>query len=422
MGALIEIVKHLKPTTKWATRDDSFSSRSQAQILRWQYYYPPRNFETMLRAYLTNPWVYAAVYLIATTAAAVPFKLYTRTTQQPADTDHFLWRVLKHPNPHTTFTDLLEATFIYMELIGNAFWELVYNADGFIKNIYLLDPCKMRIIPDPVYYIRGYEYEVNGQKVFFAPHEIAHFKYFNPTNEYWGVGSLQAVWDQLILDDKATDYNARFFENDATPSGVITSPRPISDSVFNQLQRRWAERHEGSVRAHRVALLDDGMKFEPIATTPREASFPELRKSIRDSIFVGLGVPPVLAGVPDVANYSTARVAQSIFYDSTVAPKLRKVADVIDQAIIEPQDPALMGNFDTSMAPINVVKLSANSRIISRLAQANLITANEARALLGLPPLREEMKLENFTIEGASDAAIGEAQAAESDGTVGLEN
>jgi HK97 family phage portal protein len=162
--------------------------------------------------------------------------------------------------------------------------------------------------------------------------------------------------------------------------------------VWNTLVNRWSERHESTRRAHKVAVLDDGMKFETISSTPREASFPELKKGIRDAIFVGLGVPPTLAGVPDVANYSTARVAQSIFYDSTIAPKLRKIADVIDQKIVEDQDPALMGAFDTSIAPINIVKLSANSRIIARLVQAKLITPNEARALLGMPPIIESQK------------------------------
>jgi len=395
MGKLLTLVKHLQPAQKKIEVPlsvDTTPKDSESRSMYWQFYQPPRNFQTMLQAYMVNPWVYSAIYLIANTASTVPFNIYTKQTQRLADKDHYLWKIFEQPNPHMTFTDLLEATFIYMELIGNAFWEIVMNADGFVKNLYLLDPCKMRIVPHPDYYVMAYEYLVGDKKIVYKPWEIVHFKYFNPSNEYWGTGSLQPVWDQIILDGKSTDYNARFFENDATPGGVITSPRPISDSVWNQLVGRWTGRHEGVRKSHKVAVLDDGMKFETISSTPKEASFPELKKIVRDTIFVGLGVPPTLAGVPDVANYSTARVAQSIFYDSTIAPKLRKVADLIDQKVIEPQDPTLMGAFDTSIAPINIVKLSANSRIISRLVQAKLITSDEARALLGLPPLKEEEK------------------------------
>ena len=119
-----------------------------------------------------------------------------------------------------------------------------------------------------------------------------------------------------------------------------------------------------------------------------------------------MGVPPVLAGVPDVANYSTARVAQAIFYDSTIAPKLKKVGTVIDQRLIRPSDPTVLGAFDTSTAPINVIKLSANSRIVARLVQAKLMTLNEARSLLGLPPVVGGDKLPGMKYELEDDPGV----------------
>ena len=363
-------------------------SDQPSRSLYYEYTQPPVDFNMLLNIYTQNPWVYAAVYLISSTAASVPFSLYTRKQRHPLDSDHWLWDIVKQANPWMTFTELLEYTFLSLELIGNAFWEIVRNQNGFIREIYFLDPARMRIIPDAVHYIKGYQYDVGGdQKILFESNEIIHFKYPNPSNEYWGLGCLQPIWQQLMLDYAANEYNARFFANDATPGGVITTPRILTDTVYNRLVGKWEDRHRGSKRAFSVAILEDGMDFKPIAVTPQEASFPEMRKSVRDALFVGMGVPPVLAGVPDVANYSTARVAQAIFYDSTIAPKLKKVGNVIDQRLIKPSDPTVQGAFDTSTAPINVIKLSANSRIVARLVQAKLMTLNEARSLLGLPPV-----------------------------------
>lgn len=431
MGALIDIVKYLQPTEKKRVITPAESSAemqrttSSSRELRWTYYNPPANFQALLQAYLTNAWVYSAVYLIASTASSVPFALYTRKTKHPAATDHFLQDVLHQPNDFMTFTDLLETTFICLELVGNAFWEVVYNQYGIARYLYFLNPATMRIIPDEVSYIAGYEQVIGNKITRFEPNEVIHFKYANPMNEYWGVGSVQSIWDQITLDSYAKDYNARFFLNDATPGGVISTPRPLSDTGFNNLQARWERRHEGYRRSFKVAVLDDGMKFEPVSTSPKDASFIEMRKIVRDALFVGTGVPPVLAGVPDVANYSTARVAQSIFYDSTIAPKLRKVGSTIDMQLIKQQDPMLMGAFDTSVAPINIIKLSANSRIVERLAKAKLITMDEARALLGLPPLQAPIEdiqpATNADISGLSpaDATTGEAEAGDSTGDLG---
>jgi len=391
VSLLADVCKALQPVIKKIVLAPGTSltpSDVTSRSLYYEYATPPIDFNMLLNVYTQNPWVYAAVYLISSTAASVPFSLYTRKARHPLHDDHWLWDVIKQANPWMTFTDLLEYTFLSLELIGNAFWEIVRNPNGYIREIYFLDPAKMKIIPDAERYIKGYQYDLGGEhKILFNSDEIIHFKYANPSNEYWGLGCLQPIWQQLMLDYAANEYNARFFANDATPGGVITTPRILTDTVYNRLVGKWEDRHRGSKRAFSVAILEDGMEFKPIAVTPQEASFPEMRKSVRDALFVGMGVPPVLAGVPDVANYSTARVAQAIFYDSTIAPKLKKVGTVIDQRLIRPSDPTVLGAFDTSTAPINVIKLSANSRIVARLVQAKLMTLNEARSLLGLPPV-----------------------------------
>ncbi len=432
MGVLLDIVKHLKPIEKKRVITPSDAAIEQQRLsgaardLQWAYYNPPSDFRTLMSTYLSNAWVYSAVYLIASTASSVPFALYTRKTKQAAAQDHFLQDVFIQPNEYMTFTDLLESTFICLELVGNAFWEVVYNEYGMIRKIFFLNPANMRILPDEQTFVRGYEYVLGNKIIRYEPGEIVHFKYANPMNEYWGMGSIQSIWDQIVLDTYAKDYNARFFLNDATPSGVISTPRPLTDVAFNNLQSRWDRRHEGYKKAFKMAVLDDGMKFDPVATSPRDASFIEMRKIVRDALYVGTGVPPVLAGVPDVANYSTARVAQSIFYDSTIAPKLRKVGDTIDMQIVKPQDSYLMGAFDTSVAPINIIKLSANSRIVERLVKAKLVTMDEARALLGLPPLRQaanDISPATNADLGLSpaDASTGEADSGESSGYSGDE-
>lgn len=420
MGALVELVKQLRPVEKKRLITPQESSSAAQRLspaereLRWAYYEPPTDFRKMMSAYMTNAWVYSAVYLIASTASSVPFQLYTRRTHHPVDVDHYLSNVFEQPNPFMTFTDMLESTFLCLELVGNSFWELVYNEYGHLKEIYFLNPCNMRILPDPEFYVQGYEYVVGSTVIRYSANEVVHFKYTNPLNEYWGMGSITPIWDQIVLDNYAKDYNARFFVNDATPSGVISTPRPLSDTAFSSLQRRWSQRHEGHKKAFKVAVLDDGMKFDSVATTPKDASFIEMRKIVRDALYVGTGVPPVLAGVPDVANYSTARVAQSLFYDSTIAPKLQKVGDTIDYRIVRPQDPALQGAFDTSVAPINIIKLSANSRIVERLMKAGLVTIDEARALLGLPPMREEDKPKKR--KPSSQPSEGNVQEGDSEG------
>src|SRR5260221_10882981 len=113
-------------------------------------------YEQQANEYLRSSWVYVAVTRIAEAAALVPYEVYstpgeTRIEQR----NHPIERLLRTPNPFLSQFELLESTFGYLELTGNAYWFLAGMPGGAPEEIWPLRPDRGRIVPSPTQYIGG---------------------------------------------------------------------------------------------------------------------------------------------------------------------------------------------------------------------------------------------------------------------------
>jgi HK97 family phage portal protein len=101
------------------------------------------------------------------------------------------------------------------------------------------------------------------------------------------------VWlaRQIIGLALATEkYGAKFFGNGARPAGVLTIPSAMQDTAVENLRRSWAEAHGGENK-WKVAVLEQGVKFEKIAATPEEGQMLGTRQYERSEICAVFNVP-----------------------------------------------------------------------------------------------------------------------------------
>ena len=72
------------------------------------------------------------------------------------------------------------------------------------------------------------------------------------------------------------EYGASFFENGATPGGVLEYPGVLKDP--SKVRESWHSVYGGSRNSGKVAVLEEGMKYQQIGIPPEEAQFLETRK------------------------------------------------------------------------------------------------------------------------------------------------
>ena len=103
----------------------------------------------------------------------------------------------------------------------------------------------------------------------------------------------------------AQEFRNRFFANDATPGGVIhASGKAIRGSAHKHIKESLADKHGGVSNAHSPMILEEGMKWQPVGITNRDAQFLEsCNFSVLDICRV-FGVPPHMVAQLDRATYS----------------------------------------------------------------------------------------------------------------------
>lgn len=96
------------------------------------------------------------------------------------------------------------------------------------------------------------------------------------------------------------EYGAKFFSNGANPGGVLEHPGVVKDPL--RIRNSWNAVCQGTSNAHRVAILEEGMKFQPIGIPPEQAQFLETRKYQTEEIFRIFRIPPHLVGDFDTCH------------------------------------------------------------------------------------------------------------------------
>jgi HK97 family phage portal protein len=294
---------------------------------------PPPISIPHLQAYEHSPWVFVAVNRIAEAAALVPLRVYdSRDADHIEISEHPLVTLLENPNPYLSRFELIEQTLGLLELTGNAYWFLNAGRDGLPVEIWPLRPDRITIVPDEHEYIRGYLYEVDGQRVPLLPVEVVHFKRWHPSNDLYGFSALEAARLALFSDRAMAEWNRNTFGQDnGVPAGIVSVQDAITDADFERLKREWRTSYGGTQR--RTAFLRGGaVQWQTIGLSHTDLDFLQGRKAHRDEILNIFGIPVGL--VSENATEANAKIAERLFIERTLYPKLVRIAQKITQDLL----------------------------------------------------------------------------------------
>lgn len=329
-----------------------------------------------LDAYSISTWVFRCVNVIAQECAKVPLRFYNEKGELVEKGD--LIDVMSRVNPYDASYNLRYQIPGFLGINGNCY--LSYEKEA--KELYVLHPDRMTIIPGKGdEKINGYIYETNGKKEGYAPDEMIHFKTFNPYNEYYGLSALKVAMTPLTTDIHAQRWNKNFFKNSAIPRGALVTDQELEDQQANRLRKQWEKVYKGTDKAHRIAVLGKGAKWQDVMKSMKDMEFVTLRKMNREEIIAGYGVPPVLLGIFEYANYANSTQQLKIFYEHTVIPMLKLLESVYDEQLIPKIQKGLYAKHDLS--DIDVLK--ENQLVKAKTAETlskTVMTVNEVRELL----------------------------------------
>jgi HK97 family phage portal protein len=340
-----------------------------------------------------NPVGFRAVKLIAEAAAAVPLVL--QNSEQRFETHAFL-QLLAAPNAAQGRVEFFEALFGQLLLSGDAYVEAVASETDAPFELHVLRSDRMKVVPGADGWPIAYEYAVGARKHRFdlsrdvAP--ICHIKSFHPQDDHYGLSPMQAAATALDVHNSASRWSKALLDNAARPSGAIVvkgtdGSGTLGEEQFQRLQDEMEAYHQGAKNAGRPMLLEGGLDWKPMGFSPSDMEFQKTKESAAREIAIAFGVPPMLLGIPGDATYANYQEANRAFYRQVVVPLAGKVAGKIGDWLA-----GYTGEVLDLKPDLDQVAALASERDAqwSRVAGADFLSAEEKRALLGLPPLSVE--------------------------------
>lgn len=348
-------------------------------------------------------WVYGCVDAISNELANINFKLYKMVNKDVREIDtHPVLDLLSRANMHTTKFDLFYMTQSYLELAGEAPWLLKRDKKGGEPTeIYLLRPDLLTVkgSDDPSKgVIGGYTYKVyedNGayREEHLDVEDVLFLKYPDPIKPFRGRGTLQAVLRAFQMDTTAEEFNLMFFQNGATPSALLSVPKPLSVDSRSKLEKMIKQKYTKTYNAHKVLIAEGDMKYQQLSTTQKEMDYIATMTQMRDKILAIFRVPRTVLGITDDVNRANAEATDVVFGKRTILPKMEKLTEMLNEFLVPMFDNTgtLFLDYESPVPDDVQTKLT----LAKEGANAGILTPNEAREILGFDPIEggDELKV-----------------------------
>lgn len=344
--------------------------------------------------------VYACVTLISNDIGKLRMRLVAQDPDtgvwSEADSRQGYAALLRRPNTYQNQIQFKEWWITSKLLAGNAYALKQRDARGAVTALYLLDPTKVRPLVTPqaeVYYELQSDNMArldmtDGMAVTVPASEIVHDRMNCLFHPLVGVTPIYACGDPANAGLQITKDQSKFFGNRAAPGGVLTAPGNISDGTAERLKAYWQENFTGD-NAGAVAILGDGLHFEPMRMTATDAQLIEQLRWTAEAVCSAFHVPAFKIGIGAMPTYQNAEVLNQIYYSDCLQSLIEQFEACMDDAL---DFGTLTGGrqLGVELDLRGLLRMDSATQI-KTLADAvggGILAPNEARRELDRPPLK----------------------------------
>lgn len=295
------------------------------------------NPETAMRATA----VYACVSLLAELVASMPLFLYRRKNEgRERASEHYLYRVLHdEPNPYMTSFGYWESAMVHLLTYGNHYAEKGYDSSGRVQQLWPISPNRVAVkaLADGTMYYEvslpsGEKRKVSFDKIFHIPGPGFDGRV--------GRSPIAMNREAVGLSIAMERYSAKFFSNDATPRSVLVYPGQVDEEMEANIRESWQKKHGGTDNAHRIAILEEGLKVERVGLPQEDMEFIESRKYQTEEIARIYRVPlHLIQHQEKTTSWGTGVEQLGIgFVQYTMRPWLVRIERAIHQRLLSDAD------------------------------------------------------------------------------------
>ena len=316
-----------------------------------------------------------------------PHHVRTTDGKQQTITDSSIARVLKRPNPYMTQADFLEKITILRELTKNCYiyptYYLTKGGERFYTGLYPLKPQRVDYMQDDkgVMYLHFVFY--NGYETTLPAAEVIHWRKDYGVNDYFGGSAFggddnDGLLTMLERYDLLTQGIAQALKCSCQINGIVKVNTYADEEKLETAKKDFL----GRLKDNESGLLFTDNKLE-YTHMPRDVKLvdAETLKFFYETILRANGTS--LA----ILNGDYTKAQKEAYYEHALEGDIKSLGQAMAKVLFSDRE-AAFGN-DIFLYPNDIAFMSMENKLAALQSglPAGIFTKNEARALLGYPPV-----------------------------------
>jgi HK97 family phage portal protein len=349
-----------------------------------------RNVDISIEDLSKSPIVYACMTLISND--------FGKLRQQLVESDSDgiwrvvgqspFWPVLRKPNRYQNHIQFKQWWMMSKLRFGNTYALKERDKRGIVVRLYILDACRVTplVADDGSIFYRLSQDNLSGiseTDITVPASEIIHDRMNCMYHPLVGISPLYAAAIAAGIGIKIQNNALHFFANNARPSGILIAPGNISPENATALKEQWQSGYAGENRG-KVAILGDGMKFEPTAT---DAVDSELIKTLQwsdERVCSVFHVPAYKVGVGQPPTYNNIEALDRAYYSSCLQSPIEEYEACMDDGL--GLDGVKVG-VELDLDGLMRMDSKTQMETIKAGIEAKVLTVNDGRKRLNHGPL-----------------------------------
>lgn len=255
--------------------------------------------------------------------------------------NHPLVRLVNAPNPFMSRGQFWSTIVMDRYLGGNPYALKARNQGlGNVQELWRLRPDRVRIIPDKETFCK-YEYRVGSQQsITYDYNDVMHFKTRNPLDDYYGMPPMMAISGRMDIDAYMQGFLKTFFDSGGTgPGAILTSKNKLSETQREDI-RKQAKHFNGPAGWFRWMIVDNTeTTYQQLGLNRgiRDALPKEIDAQTEARISMAFGIPGSILGTLigyESSSYANKRQDRETLWKIVMAPLLSDLDDVLNLSLV----------------------------------------------------------------------------------------
>ncbi|NOG69802.1 phage portal protein [Roseicella sp. DB1501] len=342
------------------------------------------------RSALTAAPVMLAVRALSDDIGKMPLLVERRQAKGGwvTDADHPLNAVLARPNRwHTEFSFKAYAVTSYA-MRGNSFTVVLRDGRGRVRALVPVSPDQVQVQVSQrgvIVYQITHPLIMKGESIWVEASDVMH-TFGVSLNGYTGVSPISVAAESIGVTLATQQHGARLFSQGARPGGILSTDQKLSDIAITNISKSWKEAQGGLNGAHRTAVLEAGMKYQPVSMSNDDAQFLETRQFQIPEIARWFRVPPSKLFDFSEGHYDNVESQERAYINDALMPITTRFEQEWAAKLLSPAEQGQVRiRFDydalvraNQVDRYNAYQVGLNNGILNR---------NEVRAAEGMTPV-----------------------------------